>query len=302
MNKIAGVFFTLLGALSLIFSALPAFAVTLGTEVSYEYTSSRNHQTYSNADSQTATSNSITSSVQTGGDVAEWLSNRWLATATSNVNGHLGASAQYWSSLTSNPNTVSAQASWTDTRTNLSGQNQAYAFDFTLSGGKLAFGDWAGSWLNAAYDIHILLNNTPIWESSALFYGSGGYSAQPGVHNFLDTEGTELARHYYNGYTSAPGDMWRVGYTFDTYNGHLDLGTFAPGETFTLSYLMNVDAYGPGYETGAIAQFGDPFNLTDSGFSGSISGDTTSVPEPSTLLLFLSGFAGLVGLRRKIKE
>ena len=185
---------------------------------------------------------------------------------------------------------------------NAVGSNQTYMYTFNISGGVLAIADYLlMSPLNAAYDISILLDNVVIWHSAAVLSGTK-------LNYSLTTDGTVLTHHFFKNdqYMPGPGapnydyyPQWSFGYTFDPYSGSLNLGQYSLGQSFTLSYVMDVSAFGVGAETGALAAFGDPFSLSG-GMSGSIQGGGPSpVAEPGTLLLLGTGLIYLAGIGKR---
>jgi hypothetical protein len=205
------------------------------------------------SDPQTATSGSIISTAQTGTIPIDPSSNYgWQAVGTANVTGHLAASAEY--SAGGNPNDVKASASLTQSVTNNTGQNLTYQLTFNISGGTLALFDYAGySWPEQAQlQVTISENNNTLWQTGAIL--TGGYK---GDTPDLTLSGTTIPHVSIS--SSNPSSMG--GYNFGPYSETLNFIVLA-GQTVSLSYLMDVEVSGPGYEQGALAQLGDPLQLT----------------------------------------
>ncbi len=194
---------------------------------------------------------------------------------------------------------------------NDSGVDQSYSFDFTILQGSLsAYGENYDSneFAAAGYYVSITLDGVSLFSSAALLQLNGSGAS-------LQQYGTELA-----GYT-AGSDYFGWGPYSDT----LDLGVFAAGESFTLSYdILAVAAgvYAPendyndewcyggeiegefsdGYCGGwsySYAQFGDPNGVSGSPIAGNVHGAPVSVPEPGIWLLMGTGLLGFAVARRR---
>ena len=90
------------------------------------------------------------------------------------------------------------------------------------------------------------------------------------------------------------GDDFNPSYTLDPVSLDLDLGVIQPGDTMSWVYTLTAEGTTHGFERGYFAFLGDPFgseavtgNLTETI-------NSTEVPEASTSLLILLGFAGLL--------
>jgi hypothetical protein len=82
--------------------------------------------------------------------------------------------------------------------------------------------------------------------------------------------------------------------------GVLVSGTNSASFTFTFANDGNLNQISIPFQ---VAYFGDEKNNNKGLFFGQLSADlATPVPEPSTILLLASGFAGLAGWRRKLRK
>ena len=170
--------------------------------------------------------------------------------------------------------------------------------------------------LYADYSIDIMFNGTSIWDSSAFVSldATNGYT-------FGDT-GSHSLNGTYNG----------TGYYYwNNFSETLDLGSIAAGETFSIDYILSTTARGSfadvdclsggsdgqefafidgqaveseeGYGSScgsAVARSGDPLNPHLPGNTAGVNfNQPTAVPEPSILMLFGLGFAGLFAASRK---
>ncbi len=204
------------------------------------------------------------------------------------------------------------------TITNDTGVDQNYSFDFTILQGSLsAYGPWgdtldAGEFVGAGNLVSISLDGVDLFSSAAwLLTNDTGTT--------LTTEGEVLG--------SFTGGEY---YSWDGLSDTLDLGVFAAGESFTLTYDIYTAAagvftpeaggYGDGYgddgcyseiaevegECGyydgvsAYSQFGDPNGVQGSPIAGNVQHSPVSVPEPGLWLLMGTGLFGLAIARRRV--
>jgi hypothetical protein len=198
------------------------------------------------------------------------------------------------------PHVNMATANWSNTYTG-TGTNQT--LNFNIDQGLLKKTSLSGEEATrAGYGINILLNGTSIWSSHD----------EIGLEPFLPcssepcTSASSSQSLYFNEYNDNQltftdvNNLSEESYSriYDPFTGELDLGAFANGESFEISYVLSVYASSE-YFIGndyVMAHFGDPIDL-----SGGMSVDVSAsaVPIPAAAYLFGSGLIGLLGFKRK---
>ncbi len=170
------------------------------------------------------------------------------------------------------PNVIVASTTWSESVTNNTAGPASYSFTFFITPAELWIGDYAGASASnplapqANFDLSITVNGQVVFEAGAEL--RGGFNG-----HVLTESGTSLNPAL----TPDPLPPFTAifGYIFDSYIDVLSLGTFNPGETVTVEYQMQASVSAPGFETGARAQVGDPFDLDGTpGFTGSIIPDS----------------------------
>ncbi len=195
----------------------------------------------------------------------------------------------------------SAEASWSNMFTNETAIDQFYALDFSLSGGYLdLWNDINFFHRSASYSIDILLDDSSVWSSSAEIVTYDDRTDESWAE--LQLTGTDLGGTFVSTYTDdGYGYSWgSANYTFDPFQGTIDIGKISAGDSFSLQYALSVYTEGNQYFESK-AYLGNPEATPFSpGFSGSVT--AAPVPEPTTMLLFGTGLAGLAGTRIRRKK
>jgi hypothetical protein len=149
------------------------------------------------------------------------------------------------------------------------------------------------------------------------------------VAAFFDHEIDETLNTYFNEYgavsgSPAPGQSWEIdepGYVFGDIYANFVAGTLdntnavpasapddvsmamgwdftvAPGDTAQITLRLSATA-----PSGFYLQQTDPDSQYSIYYSGTLGEAVVPVPEPGTLLLVVTGLAGLAGLRRRMKR
>ena len=261
---------------------LPAGALTITTDANYSVTelfppgvvtdqdgpnSAGSGQVYSSVFYGDGEGEFPAATIEPANNVAGGSSHGYAA-SRSGAAGDLAASAYLDMSDDVSSMDFHASSSWSDTITNNSGSAQGYTFDFFFAGGYLDLGGTGGM---SMFSLDILLNGNSIWDASASLSGdpSGGSVT-------LDDGG--LSHTVYDGLPY----YYYVG--FDPFSGSLDLGVFNDGESFDITYNLDVWVNSTSQLSYAAAAVGDPFS-------------TNPIPEPTTMALLGMGLAG-IGVRR----
>ncbi|MBM4385202.1 MAG: PEP-CTERM sorting domain-containing protein [Deltaproteobacteria bacterium] len=183
------------------------------------------------------------------------------------------------------PLSLLSRTTWTDSPAT-AGPN---SITLIIKPGELTLLDYAsvqfGNDTMARYRIELAVNGSVVFFSAAeLRGGASGIT--------LTKSGVDL------GSTGFSESNNVAGYTFNSLITTIDLGILAPTDVVT--YTMEVQVSGPGFETGGYARIGDPFDLAGSGSSIAFG---TPVPEPAvTLLLALTGAIALWVWRRRARR
>ncbi|TCS36506.1 putative secreted protein with PEP-CTERM sorting signal [Paucimonas lemoignei] len=287
---------------ALALAGLPASAATVTASISYDTLGLANTSwlvpasvTASNSNSVSLTASDLPPIPYYGNDLHHTTYMR--ATADSDISGVIGANTSLRAG-----GRVDAVSTWSDTFSNSTGDSQNYGFNIAIAEINLTLGGWTADLstrdYQAGFSASVLVNGNSVWNTSQIFSQNG-----TGVH--LTKSGFDIG----TGITSCDeNDIPRCFYELAPYTGTIDLGTFADGDIFSVSYIFSSFAYwndpnGCSYECGSVgSQVLDPFGLTGGNRVVALSSTPgNSVPEPETYLLFLAGLGLMAGAMRSHK-
>ncbi len=161
----------------------------------------------------------------------------------------------------------------------------------------------------------VLNNSNALARRFVTFTGNGNLTVLPGAQR----DGVFGANSTIGQFQNSFGNFW-YGVQWNDFIVNTDLGTFAAGETRSLSFQISalaevanngdnfVFTRDPGSSADAFASIGDPFNLrtaslpsfTATNVDGTTTGTnpSTNVPLPSSILLLIGGLGFLLWQRR----
>lgn len=263
----------------------------------------------------------ITSSAPAGTSVYLWnQTNNSFAEAIGDNSGYSNVA----SNSSKNISEVTSQLHQSATVTNNTGAAQNFTFNFFINAGSLTTSNSVGfsatESILAGYDLNILVNGSSIWNSAATLT--------------TDANGSNIVKSGADLNSSISSGS---NYYWSSFSDVLSLGTFQNNETFTLDYFLTTktvnnfttlithncytsnygygDGYGYGYGSGsteycydseeggsAYARIGDPNDIDYTRIDESTIGVTSSVSEPTSLVLVGAGLAGLAFRRRAKKS
>lgn len=204
---------------------------------------------------------------------------------------------------------------FSETITNSSAISQLFSMNFEISAGLLRTSvsevpPVDDEFIQAEYSISISFNGASLFESGAVLRQ---VSAGNGVDTIesLSLTGASLNGELTNPQTGAPDTFI---YSWDDYQGNLDLGVLGAGESGLLVYEILTRTSGQFDQCGSSgcgntqASIGDPLNLSSIGFPDDITStpaiETPSpIPVPPAFLLMSTGLIGIfLTARRKARN
>lgn len=219
--------------------------------------------------------------------------------AVARYDGFIAAAAQTSVSSGGNEWEWTSRVQFRDDYVNPAAAPQAFVFDFDIFAMSLRIFDREGTTQTAEIFAQVQVNRSD-GSSTALFridetLTGGVFSLQlADSGNYVPPSTFTCALPTFGGRCAD------ARYDFDPYHGSIPLGSFGPGETFTVQYDLSarVKARTIGVN-GASAFIGDPFDVTGSGVGGVVHPFTPAVPEPASWLLALGGAAALLAWNRR---
>ena len=199
---------------------------------------------------------------------------------------------------------IDAVSTWSDTFTNLGSSAQRYGFNFEIEAVELEVGGWTGNLatrdFRSGFSASVLVNGTSVWNTSQVFLQDAN-----GVR--LEKTGFDIGDGVV---TSRNRFSPRYMYSLAPFSGTANLGSFAAGETFSVTYMFSSFSYwddpdGCNYECGVVsARASDPFGV-NGGERLSVQPEkpvgTVSEPEIYPMLLVALGVMANVMRRRRLK-
>lgn len=210
------------------------------------------------------------------------------ATGTLSARAEVALPGQAWSSV-----------QWQDEIVNTSGTSQSYALGINLSGMHLAVGgftyDYTQRNSSASFMAEVLVNGSSVWSTQYTL----GYNGQQ-REALLTQSGAELSgaglSFQPNTYASGGKDNSFAQLLFaDAVITQIDLGTFAHGESFSITYALKASATfaDPGSCnlecSSADAFISDPFGASHTLLATPVN----AVPEPQGYLLMGMGLLAI---------
>lgn len=236
------------------------------------------------SDSSTANSGSISSHVSHSDSANGDAYGSGEASAFADADGTLSLSTSY-EAAGYDFMVFQAMASYSENYVNTSGSDLHYSFSFGINEFLSILGN-RGATVNPQTRVEVMMNNSVVWDSATyLFYDRGDIDWSWNTTN-PDIEHTITDNSTYD----SIGELSSLDVQLSgSYGGILDLGVFAPGDSFDLQYNI----------------FSAPYGM-DAGqalSSASIWGDVTTeqmatAPEPASFFLLVSGLIGLVEWRK----
>ena len=267
-------------AVGLMLLASPASATTIGTDAFYNVNTVAYGPVSDQDGPYTAGAGSLLSYVAFGDSSSSFGD----AVGSSSDGGGVAAGAFLISDVDTNSMDFQASSSWSDSFVNTTGAAANYDFDFNFAGGNLSLDGNGGL---AMFSLNVLLDGSSIWNRTASFAGNPS-STPPS----LDSDG--LAHSIF-----ASGNY--VDVSFDPFSGNVDLGTIGAGDSFALTYSVDVWVSTTEDFSFAQANVGD---FPNPGFSGVVNPPivVAPVPEPAGVVLLGLGLMGLATRARKNKK
>lgn len=152
-----------------------------------------------------------------------------------------------------------AETNWSAAVTNTNSQAYEYIYQFFITPPRLTLADrddddvqgtvGGGGPAHASYEVVVELNSIPLFRSYAEASGTW-------ANHTLVEEGTDLGGTFF----SDPGHH-TFGYAFAAHHGTLSLGSYAPGEGFTLLAKLVARVSSSAEQRGGRAEVGDPLEL-----------------------------------------
>jgi len=211
----------------------------------------------------------------------------------------------------SGPRTLIAETVFAESITNTTGVTQNYAFDIFLKdmfvdiydfGGVSALApnpfDGPSDAIGGRLSYEVTINGGTVYAFIAEVWGG---NAGVSVDQSKGTDGVAPDGSIVSSTLGTTGrsESFAGGFGFESFFATIDAGTFANGESIDLVATMQAEITAFPFEQGAVANIGDPNDLSGSGVGPLTAASVPPIPLPAGAWLLLGGLGALAAMRRR---